>query len=62
MLELQYIDKKGFIHFTVATSIEAIETWMAKKGIKSSIAHTGPNSVLVSEQYSKPKAKQKGGE
>ena len=52
MIELQYIDKRGFIHFGVVPSIEAIRVWMEKKGIKSSIASTGANSVLVSEQYS----------
>ena len=58
MISLQHIDKRGFIHFVTAPSIEAVERWMAKKNIKGGWAITGKDSVLVSEQYSK---KGKGG-
>lgn len=51
-MQVQYIDKKGFIHFGTAPSLEAVKHWMEKKGIKSNIGITGKDSVLISEQYS----------
>lgn len=52
-IEVQYIDKRGFIHFGTAPSVDAVKRWMEKKGIRSRIGITGKDSILISEQYSR---------
>lgn len=54
-IEVRYIDKKGFIHFGTAPSLEAIQRWVDKKGIKRTINRNSigsDGSVMISEQYS----------